>query len=247
MIHDIGKLIKYIIYFLIITILILLAIVLLFYIIIETKIANTMDFTALGAISNAITALIGLPLLTVTFLYLLATRAMVDEMKKQRQAIEEPAVSIKAVPSADAANILNLILKNSGGGPAYDISVSFDPDLPYKDNITLNQLNIFHDMALLDKGESVELFFASAPEYFKSNKPKKTTATLEYYITPRLQREIDPEKKVRIIEIDLEERKDQLQIRNRTMDDLVKEIEELKQGLLLIAREIEERKGNKND
>jgi len=61
-----------------------------------------------------------------------------------------------------------------------------------------------------------------------------------------LQREINSDRKVRIIEIDLEERKDQMQIRNRTMDDLVREIEELKQGLLLIAGEIKNDKGNKN-
>lgn len=203
------------------------------------------DFTAIAAISNAITAFIGVLLFIVTFFYLLATRAMVDEMKKQRAATEEPAVSIKVVPSTDAANVLNLVLKNSGGSPAYNVSVKFDPDLPYKD-ITLNQLNLFHDMALLDKGESVELFLASAPDYFRSNKPKRTTATLEYYITPRLQGEINSDRKVRIIEIDLEERKDQMQIRNRTMDDLVREIEELKQGLLLIAGEIKNDKGNKN-
>lgn len=244
---DVGKLLRYIIYFLAVPVFILLIVLLLFYIIIESKIANTMDFTALGAISNAITATIGLPILTVTFLYLLATRAMVDEMKKQRALIEEPAVSIKAVPSADAANILNLVLKNTGNSAAYDVSVTFDPDIPYKDRITLNQLNMFHSMALLDKGESIEVFLASAVEYFNSNKPKKTKATLEYYTTPRYQREINPEPRVRIIEIDLEERKDQRQIRTRTMDDMVKEIEELKQGLLIIARDIEEGKVKKND
>ena len=244
---DIGKLLRYFIYLLAVSVFILLIVALLFYIVIESKIAIVMDFTALGAISNAITAIIGLPLLTVTILYLLATRAMVDEMKRQRATIEEPAVSIKVVPSADAANILNLVLKNTGGGAAYDVTVKFNPDIPYKDNITLNQLNMFHNMALLDKGESVELFFASAPVYFKSDKPKKTKATVEYYITPPYQREINPKPKIRIIEINLEERKDQLQIRNRTMNDLVKEIEELKQGLLLIARDIEEGKVKKND
>jgi hypothetical protein len=140
-----------------------------------------------------------------------------------------------------------LNLKNTGGSAAYDVSVKFDPDIPYENSITLNQLNMFHRMALLDKGESVELFLDSAPEYFKSNKPKKTKATVEYYTTPLYQRERNPEPKTRIIEIDLEERKTQMQIRNRTMNDLVKEIEELKQGLLLIARDIEEDKRKKND
>ncbi len=242
---DVVKKLRYIIYFLAVSIMILLIVALLFYIVIEAKTANIADFTVLGAISNAITAIIGLPLLTATFLYLLATRGMVDEMKKQRAIIEEPAVSIKVVPSEDAVNVLNLVLKNTGGGAAYDVSVTFNPDIPYKGNITLNQLNMFHNMALLDKGESVEMLLASAIEYFKSKNPKKTKATLEYYTTPRYQREINPEPKVRIIEIDLEERKHQRQIVTRTMNDLVKEIEELKQGLLLIARDIEEGKKEK--
>jgi len=84
-----------------------------------------------------------------------------------------------------------------------NVTVKFNPDIPYKDNITLNQLNMFHNMALLDKGESVELFFASAPVYFKSDKPKKTKATVEYYITLTVSREINPKPKIRIIEINL--------------------------------------------
>ncbi len=247
MAFNIGKLLKNIIYILAILVFILLAAASLFFIVIESKIANTMDFAALGAISNTITAIIGLLILTVTFFYLLATRAMVYEMKKQTALVGEPVVSIKAVPSPDSHNILNLNLKNTGGSAAYDVSVKFDPDIPYEDSITLNQLNMFHRMALLDKGESVELFLDSAPEYFKSNKPKKTKATVEYYTTPLYQREQNPKPKTRIIEIDLEERKKQMQIRNRTMNDLVKEIEELKQGLLLIARDIEEDKRKKID
>lgn len=203
------------------------------------ELADSIDFTVIGAISNLITAIIGLPLLTITLFYLLATRDMVQEMRKQRAIIEEPAVSLKAVPSTDAANAINLALKNTGGGPAYDVSVKFNPDIPYWKDISLNQLNLFNKMSLLDKGETIELFLASAPEYFKSDKPKKTTATIEYYTTPHHQRNINSEpRRRRIIEIDFEERRNQLQVRHRGINDLVEEIEELKQGLLLIASNV---------
>lgn len=206
---------------------------------IETIISDRTGFADIGSRSNAITAIIGLSLLTLTLFYLLATREMVQEMRKQRAIIEEPAVSLKAVPSADAANAINLVLKNTGGGPAYDVSVKFDPDIPYWDDISLNKINLFHKMSLLDKGEIVELFLASAPEYFKSDKPKKTIATIEYYTTPHHQRNNNSgPRRIRIIEIDFEERRNQLQVRHRGINDLVEEIEELKQGLLLIASNV---------
>lgn len=229
------KLAIWIIYFLILVSLVLIINYAFLLVINETKIADGSDFTALGAISNATTAIIGIFLLTLTLGYLLETRNMVQEMKKQRAIIEKPAVSLKAVPSTDAANIINLVLKNTGGGPAYDVTVEFDPDLPY-DNKSLNELNMFRKMTVLDKGESVELFFASAPEYFKSDNPKRSTATIKYYTNPHHQNEIKPE--IRITEIDIEERKDQLYVSQRGIDDLVDEIEELKQGLLIISSNI---------
>ncbi|HOI68712.1 MAG TPA: hypothetical protein PLN41_03060 [Methanothrix sp.] len=230
---------KCVVYSLVIILLVLAIGSLIIFIVIETAMVDSIDFTAIGAISNVITAIIGIPLLAITLSYLLATREMVQEMRKQRAIMEEPAVSLKAVPSADAANVINLVLKNTGGGPAYDVSVKFDPDIPYE-GMTLNQLNMFRKMSVLDKGESVELFFASAPEYFKSKKPKRTTATIEYYIAPNDQSDINSKPLKRNIVIDLEERRNQLQLRQKNMNDLVEEIIELKQGVLFIASNINE-------
>lgn len=167
-------------------------------------------------------------------------------MEKQRDLQEEPAVSIKVVPDAREPHMLNMILKNTGGGPAYDVSVSFDPDIPY-DKISLNKLRMFSKMPLLDKGEIIEFFFASASEYFRSDNPKFTTATIQYHKTPPLDGNNNIKPIIRHVNIDIIERENQLRIGKRDMDDLVDEIEELKHALLIISKEAEENKRDKND
>ncbi len=166
---------------------------------------------------------------------------MVIEMERQRNLQEEPAVSIKVVPDAREPHMLNMVFKNTGGGPAYDVSVAFDPDIPY-DKISLNKLRMFNKMPLLDKGEIIEFFFASASYYFKSENPKFTTATIQYYKTPPSDRINNIKPIIRRINIDIIERENQLKIGKRDMDDLVDEIEELKHGLLIIAKDAEEKK-----
>ncbi len=167
-------------------------------------------------------------------------------MEKQRELQEEPAVSIKIMPDMKEPHILNMVVKNTGGGPAYDVSVTFDPDIPY-DKISLNRLRMFNKMPLLDKGERIEFFFASASEYFKSDNPKFTTATIQYYKTPPSDQNNSTKLITRRINIDIIERENQLRIGKRDMDDLVDEIEELKHGLLIIAKEVEENTREKKD
>ena len=54
-------------------------------------------------------------------------------MKIQRENQEEPVVSVKILPDSTNFEMLNIVIKNTGGSPAYDVSIWFDPDLPYFD------------------------------------------------------------------------------------------------------------------
>jgi hypothetical protein len=197
--------------------------------------------TGIAAFSAFIAAFVGLFILYFTYQSLRATRKMVVEMQKQTELQEDPAVSIKIIPDTKKPQILNMVIKNTGGGPAYDVSVTFDPDIPY-DKTTLNGLRMFKKMPLLDKGEIIEFFFASAPEYLKSDKPKYTTASIQYYKTPLVIDDNQIRPIIRYIEIDIIERENQLRIGERDIDDLVDEIEELKHALLIMAKEVEENK-----
>lgn len=55
-------------------------------------------FSTLSSVSSSFAAIANFILLLLTFLYLLATRSMVDEARKQRIAQEEPVVSVRSMP-----------------------------------------------------------------------------------------------------------------------------------------------------
>ncbi len=190
-------------------------------------------YDTLSSVSTSVSAIATSLLLVVTFGYLLATRNMVNEMKRQREIQEEPIVSVKILPDVNSFGFLNIVIKNTGGGPAYDVSIKFEPDLPYF-NGSLNELRIFKHMPFLDKFETIEFFFDSANRYFNSDNPKTTTAYIQYYKNPPNNSVQNEPPIKRIINIDIEERKGQLQINRNGLHDLVKEIEELKQGVLMI-------------
>lgn len=193
---------------------------------------NQQWFEIFGAVSSGIASIGSILLLMVTFMYFLQTRELVIETKRQRELMEDPAVSLKIVPEDNSPNILNLVIKNTGGGPAYDVSVTFNPDIPYKDT-SLNNLKMFQRMPLLDKGEEVKFFFDMAYLYFESEHPKETLATVKYFRKPNTEGRRNNPPIERKIFIDIQERIDQLHIERRDMHDLVNEIEELKHAVIM--------------
>ena len=184
---------------------------------------NNNFFDALGSIADSLAFLTSAGVLVLTFLTL-------QDSKKQRENAEEPIVTIRLLPEEKNNNFLSFTFKNTGGGPAYDLSVKFNPDLPYGDK-TLNNLNMFKRMALLDKNEEVKFLYDSAFEYYNSNNPKVTRATVAYYKQPKDQRK--GKAIVRNFEIDFEEREGQLSLITRDISDLVKEVQELKHAILI--------------
>ncbi|MED0668048.1 hypothetical protein P4T04_17275 [Bacillus badius] len=191
---------------------------------------DTEKFAALSSIATSF-ASIG------TFILLLFTFLTYKETKRQREAQEEPAVTIGIVPDSKTPNLFNLYLRNSGGSPAYDLTVKFDPDLPYGD-IKLNELPILKRMPLLDKGEEVSFLYDSVIEYLATNNPTKSIANVTYYTLPKNSRLA--RKKTRSFEIDLNLRMKQMHVMKKDMTDLVKEIQELKQAFFI--SKIEEKK-----
>ncbi|MDR4927237.1 hypothetical protein [Peribacillus simplex] len=190
-------------------------------------------YSEISAISTAVASVGGITLLFFTYFTFLETR-------KQRIAQEEPAVTLRLIPDSKNSNFLHFFLKNTGGGPAYDIKITFNPDLPYG-NTTLNQLTMFKRMPLLEKGEEVTFFFDTAMNYFNSDKPTTIDASAIYYTLPQGNR--NTRKLIRDFEINMDERKGQRQIIKKDMNDLVKEIEELKHYIIISRIE----QGEKND
>ncbi|WP_339181713.1 hypothetical protein NST56_10145 [Bacillus sp. FSL R5-0560] len=189
--------------------------------------------SGLSAIATTVAAIGGLALLIVTYI-------SYTEVRRQRVAMEEPAVTVKVMPDKESLGCLNLELKNTGGGQAYDVNVVFDPDIPYRD-MSLNKLNIFQRTALLEKGEEISFFFNTIDQYKKSNSPMKSNVLISYYTAPKESR--GAKKIVRSYEIDFAERYGLSHLVKRNMDDLVDQVEDLKHVLAAIHSESR----NKND
>lgn len=188
--------------------------------------------SSLSSVSTSVAAVGGVSLLVVTYLTFLETR-------KQRISKELPAVSIRLVPDEIYNNFLNISLKNSGGGPAYDLQVTFSPDLPYGNDLSLNKLNMFKRMPLLDSGEEIVFFFDSLVDHIESNKPKIINAEVSYFSFPKEVR--SAKKFLRIFELNFEERYGQRQLVKKDLHNLVNEIEEIKHAILIANYERGER------
>lgn len=229
-------------YFLIVELFIiaLLLAAILFFLIVNHTNYDEFWFNKLQSMSTAVAAIGSITLLIATLIYVFTSRQMVEEMRKQRDIIGSPAVSLKIIPDKSNFNLLNMVLKNTGGGPAYDVSVNFSPDLPYSKSKTVNQLNVFNNLPLLDKGEEIEIFFASTIQYFESDSPKETTVTISYYKNQEHDR-INEKATIIKYQLNIEERKGQRFVSYKDLNDLVTEVEELKQAILLLLTKDEEK------
>lgn len=193
------------------------------YEIFNSQVSDDKMYTQLTAISTTVASLGGITLLIFTYFTFLETR-------EQRIAQEAPIVTLKLTPDTKNINFLNFVLKNTGGGSAYDLNITFSPDLKYADT-TLNNLSMFQRMPLLEKGEEITFFFDSFVDYLESGQPKKINALATYHTLPMGTR--SAKKITRNFEIDLEERKGQLQLVKKDMNDLIKEIQELKHFIVI--------------
>lgn len=195
---------------------------------------------------NILTSIGGLLLFGVTFLYLLETRKSVSELKKQREISESPAVTVRIVPDKKHKHLLNVLIRNTGNWPAYDVKIKFDPDLPYYKS-TLNNLSIFKYLPVLEKGESIEFFFDSAKEYFASNNPKNSNVTISYFNKPLTTHNDHREEHSINYPINLESFKGQLTVSEKDFDDLVTEIQDIKHALVMLLTEREKDEDEDND
>lgn len=188
------------------------------------KIDKIKDFyTILSSISTTFAAIGGLALLFVTYFTFIDT-------KNQRKLENEPVITLRLVPDEKNSNFINFSLRNTGGGPAYDLNIVFTPNVIYNTS-TLNDLAIFKRLPLLDKGEKIEFLFDSLIEYYNSDKPKIINASATYYVYPKNKRK---SKKIeRCFELHLEESKGQMQIVKKDFNDIVKELEEIKHFLAI--------------
>jgi hypothetical protein len=131
----------------------------------------------LNIVLNSVVAFGSILLFVVTYEYVLLTSSLVEETKKTREAQENPSISFRIVPDENDPNYLKYSIKNSGAGGAFDIQISFDPDL--NNGTTLGKIP--KSISYLGPHEEIHFLFAYAPDYFENPKSvKQFVAKIKY-------------------------------------------------------------------
>ncbi len=185
----------------------------------------TFDFSTFTATDMAqIAAAVGTAAIAViTFAYVLATRAMVNEMRTAREAQQRPYVVLDL--DYPRATICDMIIKNVGNGAAVDLRVTFDPDLEYqKSGRKLSELPIFNENRFIVPGRELRFFYGSLTGKSPPTEEQGIKASLEYR---------DTEGKVYTDEIIVNPylRRQLYFIEEKTFSDLVKAVERVNRGL----------------
>lgn len=202
--------------------------------------------TAVSSVSTAAATLVSLFVLFVALASLSTSRGMLVEMRKQREAAERPNISVVTTPESRRPGILNLRIANTGRGPAYDLAVRFDPDIPWGES-TLNTAGILSSMPVLDGGEEVEIFLAAGGQLQAKGYPTESTAYVTYF---SVSEENEPREPITAsFRVLLSAWLGHMQIRLKGVHELVEEVEDLKHALLIALEEKQrstqhEREGN---
>lgn len=103
----------------------------------------------------------------------------IGELLSEVHNIFRPRLFFSIVPNLESD--LEVVLSNSGRSAGYNITCSFDPDLPYYGNITLAGLKVFKNLPFLERGQEVRFFFNYLPTVLNDNSiPKVTKVTVTY-------------------------------------------------------------------
>lgn len=96
--------------------------------------------------SNTILSLIfsGIVALS-TVVYAILTWKLVSETKKMREIQIEPKVFVYVQPREECINVIDIIIKNAGLGPAYDIEFNINPDFQQISGKLLSEIGFLKD------------------------------------------------------------------------------------------------------
>jgi len=76
----------------------------------------------------------------ITLAYVVITRQLLDESKKMRMLQNQPRISVTYQQRENRAYMIDLIIKNSGQGPAYNVQFSLDGDIEIREGAFLSEI-----------------------------------------------------------------------------------------------------------
>lgn len=108
-----------------------------------------------------------------TVVYAILTWRLVAETEELRRVQTDPRISMSLEPSRRAINVLELYVKNIGGGPAYDVRLKITSDvstwlLHKQPDHKLEELGIFREpIPYLGPQQEIRTFVGDAPKLVK--------------------------------------------------------------------------------
>lgn len=109
-------------------------------------------------------------------------KRLADETRRMREKDTEPNIEVYIVPHEMSSNFLNMVIKNSGGGPARDISwrLDYDEDNIKQKRIQILKMSLFSILHYIPSNELFRFFFGSAIDLLKDPKMKPITISVKY-------------------------------------------------------------------
>ena len=142
---------------------------------------TSIDWNFIGSIAAIVAAISTLILAILTFIYVRATREMVEEMRETRLAQYRPQVFVDI--ETDGSLIL-VVLRNGGPLAAYDVHVSFDPPLSGQIKLSgtydLGELAMFKNTKYLAPQRRIPATFWSGPHFFEQDLTRVYQAYIQY-------------------------------------------------------------------
>lgn len=169
----------------------------------------------------------------VSTLILYVAYKSLEESRKQREVLNTPVVTAKISNLNPHENLLYFIIENSGNAPAYDVSLELENNIEYNDT-TLNDLALFKNNPIIGPKEKISFFIDTANEYLDKDKPLENKVYIEYYKYPNELRRSKSKPEINIIALKPLVKHDTLQVRKNNINDLVKEIRELKEIMTIL-------------
>lgn len=125
-------------------------------------------------------------LVVVTTWYAWQTQQMVREMRRAREAQLTPSVELRVEHERWNPAVLALVVHNTGGGPARNVSFAFDKRVPYKlssggEPLALSDLKVFQRIPFLSAGQQLIIYFDVFANYWNNpDAPKEFSYTATY-------------------------------------------------------------------
>jgi HAMP domain-containing protein len=147
----------------------------------------------LNSNAGAFSVLFAAVVAAATVFYAVLTKALVAETRRMREAQTEPQITIRAESSEVGINLIDLLIENIGGGPAFDLRLAAIPDFEGHKGYPLSQFGPFkHGVRVFGPGEKItkplanvtgrtaELETPDSPFHFSVRAQYRSTLGREY-------------------------------------------------------------------